>query len=411
MKNLKKLMVSMFIMILGLAGCSAGSGTDSSEPVTITFATSDTGDTLAWQQSMVDEYNASQESVIVELQGYGSAFDQKLTSSVGTSSAPDVVKMWNYSAYSPILLPLNDYVDKMDDKDDFYETLWNYSTVGDDIYGVPTGFTTRAIYANTELLNEVAPDFDPETWTIDDMTEYMSKVDEGKGFFDFYNSNSYGFESWLWTFGSEGWLTADGKSNLSDPTIEETLQYFHDLIYNENYMTVKNGENTSFDEEFVSNNYLFGQTGMWFMDSINEASNGNLSIVPIPAKAGDKGYSTVHASSLAITADSEYPDAAWDFIQWYTNKEGIKSATKFEMPVRKSVAEEEGYLEDAQMSVFYEMLESSTEYQSSLLKSEEWGKIELILNDLVENVYLQEDADIKGLLEDADKQIKELTGE
>lgn len=409
MKNLKKLIAAMFVLVVGLAGCS--SNTESSGPVTITFATSDTGDTLAWEQSMVDEYNGSQEDVIVELQGYGSAYDQKLTSSVGTDSAPDVVKVWNYSAYSPILLPLNDYVNKMDDKDDFYETLWNYSTVGDEIYGVPTGFTTRAIYANTKLLKEVAPDIDPDTWTMDDMYNYMSEVDGGKGFFDFYNANAYGFESWLWTFGSEGWLTADGKSNLTDPVIEETLQYFHDLIYKDGYMTVKNGENTAFDEEFVSGNYLFGQTGMWFMNSINEASNNNLTILPIPAKAGDKGYSTVHASSLAITADSEYPDAAWDFIQWYTSKEGITQATKFEMPVRKSVAEEQGYLDDAQMSVFYEMLENSSDYQSSLLKSDEWGKIELILNDLVENVYLQEDADVGQLISDADTEIKQITGE
>lgn len=87
---------------------------------------------------MVDEFNARHDDIEVTLEAYGNDFDTKISAGMGSGDALDVMYMWNYPAYHEGLEPLDSYIEKEGEgyKDNFYDTLWDYNTIGEDIYGI-----------------------------------------------------------------------------------------------------------------------------------------------------------------------------------------------------------------------------------------------------------------------------------
>ena len=104
--------------------------------VKIRFATWDNAETLEFQKEMVEKFNKSQDKIQVLIEAYGENYDTKITASMGSSDAPDVMYMWNFPKYSEGLLPLDEMIKKEGDsyKNNFYEALWNYNSVKGNVY-------------------------------------------------------------------------------------------------------------------------------------------------------------------------------------------------------------------------------------------------------------------------------------
>ena len=70
------------------------------------------------QEKVVQAFNESQDKIEVKLENYGSAFDQKLAAAIGAGNTPDIIKLWNFPAYYESIIPLNDKIETLEDKDD-----------------------------------------------------------------------------------------------------------------------------------------------------------------------------------------------------------------------------------------------------------------------------------------------------
>lgn len=414
MSKFKKLMMSFVLVLVGVTGCgnNADNSDGSSQPadkVQLTFATPDSGPNVEMQQQIVDDYNASQDQVEVVLQAYGSAFDQKFTASAGTSSAPDIVKLWNYSAYSPLLKPLNDDLDKLDNYKDFYPALWQYTSIGDQVYGVPTGWSTRALYVDEAKLAKTGVKIDPNDWSLADFKKAASASDDQSGLYAFYDYQAYSLESFSWIYGSDGWISNDGKSNLSDPQNIKLFEDYQDLIYKDKAVKLNSQDSISLDTDFATGNYLFADYGYWLAPTIAEA-NENFAVYPFPGKQGGNGPSVIHASGLAVTNDSQYPEQAVDFINYYTNYDNITRLTKFEMPVRTSVAQDMDIAKDPLYKPYFDTLENSDGYQSSMLKTTKWGEVESLINEMIQKILMDETTDVPTITSEYDQKINEILG-
>ena len=83
-------------MLVACSSTTGGAGGGNSGPVVLRFATADSGPGAKELQSVVDRYNKSQGHVFIKMEAYGDAFDQKLSSQIGSGGVPDILKIWNF---------------------------------------------------------------------------------------------------------------------------------------------------------------------------------------------------------------------------------------------------------------------------------------------------------------------------
>lgn len=406
---MKKLIGLLTLAIIVLAGCGASSS-DEDTKVTLTYATPDNGPNVEFQQQIVDDYNASQDEVEVVLQAYGSAFDQKFSASAGTDSAPDIVKVWNFSAYSQLLLPLNDYLSNLDNYDDFYPALWQYTSVGDNVYGVPIGWSTRAFYVDEAKVAESGIEVDPNDWSLQQLEDITSSLPDEQGLYALYDYQAYPLESFAWIFGSEGWIDNDGNANLTDPAIIEMLKAYQKMIYQDKSVKLNSTDSAAIDQDFATGNYAFMDYGYWLAPTI-AAANPNFAVYPFPGKDGGTGPSAIHASALSVTNDSQYPEQAMDFINYYTSYETVSKLTEFEMPVLQSVAADMNIADDPLYAPYFKTLEVSDGYQSSMLKTDNWGEVDALISEMIQNIIMDENADVEAITDEYNEKLEALLGQ
>ena len=164
-----------------LAGCgNGGSGGSDNGKTKIRFATWDVAEDVDKQQALVDKFNEEHDDIEVTLEAYGSDFDTKISAGMGSGDTPDVMYMWNYPSYYEGLEPLDDYIaeEGEDYKSNFYDTLWDYNTMDDSIYGIPVGFTTHCLFYNKDLFAQAGVEEPTEDWTWDDLQTAAKTISE-----------------------------------------------------------------------------------------------------------------------------------------------------------------------------------------------------------------------------------------
>lgn len=414
--KMASLMLAAMLAVGSLAGCgqankgasdeSNGGTVASKDKIQIRYATGDAGPAVTVQEQIVKAFNESQDNIEVKLETYGTAFDQKLTAAIGANNAPDVVKMWNFPAYYQSLVPLDDKINGLEDKVDFYETVFNYADMNGSIYGMPIGFSTRALHYNKKLVEEAGVNV-ADNWTMDDLKAAAKATTKGDttGLYFYYNPDPYAFESILWSNGGE-WISDEGKPVVNSDANKEAIQYMHDLIYKDKVAYAGNlGDD--FGQVMGSGNYAFGEMGRWFINAIKDAGV-DLGIAPMPGFKDGNSMSVVHASFLSVTKSSQHAEAAWEFIKFYTSPESIKKLSEIEMPVRESVASELGYLTDEQIKPFYTMLERSVSKRPSLVKTTKWPEVNTEIATALEAIFVQDKVDIEGVLDEAQEKIESI---
>lgn len=400
--------------LLGLAaattlltvGCSSGGseGTNS-DAVELRFATWDSEESLDRQQELVDTFNESQDDIVVKLEGYGGEFDTTLTAGMGAGDAPDIMYMWNYPSYHGGLEPLDDYIDSEgeDYKDNFYETTWNYNSIDDVTYGIPVGFTTHALYYNIDKFEEAGVDLPEDDWTWDDVraaSEKLTDKDKNEhGLVLPIKPDPYDFEMYFWS-NDTAYVNEEGETEgmLNSPEAVEVLTTFQDLLKDE-IAIASDGYGT---DQMEAGTAAMMVSGAWEMQSFTDAEI-NYGIVPIPSFGAEESVSILSSSGLSMSADSDYKDEAWEFIKFWTNEEANRTRIDYELPVLKSVVEEEG-LEDGDRGVFYTMLERSEDYNPTSFIVDNWSTLSDDLSLVFESVFNPSSLrDPKEVLEEAVK--------
>lgn len=389
----KKLMTTAAVFsALLLVGCSsndeAGDAGDAGGREEVRFATWDSEESLNRQQDLVDEFNESQDDITVKLESYGSDFDTTLTAGMGAGDAPDVMYMWNYPLYHEGLEPLDGFITAEGEEyeNNFYETTWNYNSIDGVVYGLPVGFTTHVLYYNKDMFDEAGVSYPDDSWTWEDVavaSEAITNPDDNKyGFVLPVNPDPYDFEMFFWSNGS-GYADEDGNIEgvLNSDESVEVLETFQDMLAE----GIAVGSDTSGTAEMETGTAAMMISGAWGMNTFNDAEL-NYAMAPIPSFGDKESVSVLSSSGLAMSVDSEVKDAAWEFIKFWTNEDSNKTRIDYELPVLKSVVEEEG-LEDGERGVFYTMLERSDDYESTSFVVDGWSSFSDDLSLVFESVF------------------------
>ena len=388
-KRIKLAMLGMTAVLFGLTACGNKQEAASKEgKTTIRFASWDTADDVDAQQKMVDKFNEEHPDIQVVLEAYGSDFDTKISASMGSGDAPDVMYMWNYPAYHEGLEPLDSYIEKEGEeyKKNFYSTLWNYNSYDGQIYGLPVGFTTHCVYYNKDLFEKAGVEEPKDGWTWEDLEEKAKKINEAtgvKGFSFSMKPDPYDYEMYLWSNGT-AYCDKEGKMEgyVDSDKALETYKMFQDME-KDGYAvaTEKSGS-----DEFESGQTAMFVYGAWAVKKYTEAGV-NFGLAKLPSFGTEKSASILSSSGVAIAKSSKNKEAAWEFVKYWTDEENNKSRIGTEFPVLVSVVESEKILDKPEYAPFYAMLDQSGEYTPASFIMDKWSEVSEKLELAFEEMY------------------------
>ncbi len=312
-------------------------------------------------QAVVDDFNASQDRILVKMLTV-SEIEQKILLATSGGNPPDVVGLWsrNVAPYAEkcALTPLNKYLEKAGiTRDDYLPVMWDLCDYRGYVWALPTTPGTIGLHWNKRLFREAGldPDRPPRSIEeLDRMAEQLTIVDierEGKiqrvRFTELteeerqakqFDIRQLGFspaEPGWWKETMSYWFGAklyDGDRKLlaDSPEVIATLKWYGS--YTEKY-GVDNMKKfgASFGSSFSSpqNPFLDERIamelqGVWMYNFIEKyAPHLEWSAAPFPSVDPDKwpNVTVTDCDILAIPAGAKHPDEAFEFIK-YVNSQG-----------------------------------------------------------------------------------------
>ncbi len=293
------------------------------------------------------------------------------TELVAGNAPPDIMSIDspNLALYadSGLLLPLDPYMKTEGDMKDIPRSTLNGVTYNDKIYLAPIVESGIALFYNKKIFREAGIPFPSEdpykplTWLqvlelakrLTNPSKQVYGIDPAQGFSD-GEGPAYFKMPLLWQFGGdvlnkEG-TTAAGFLN-SDESIE-ALQFYQDLYHKYHVASIELPENP-----FVTGHLAMTVLGSWTLRDyeINHPEfqlGEDFGIAPLP-----KAIHQVVPNggwAVGISAKSNHPKEAWEFVQYISSYEGIKKYVREtgDIPARYSVAEELTELQTYPKNIF-----------------------------------------------------------
>ncbi|WP_199521418.1 ABC transporter substrate-binding protein [Jiangella anatolica] len=314
-------------------GSGDGGSGNGGEPVELTFQT------LAWQtasveanEAIVAAWNEANPDIQVELlQGdWNNVQDQLMTSFEG-GTAPDV---FHYE--STVLqdfgdrgnvLDLSEYLSD-EIRDDIRAGAWDTATFGDAIYGVPFLQESQVIFANRTLLDAAGvalPTVD-DPWTWDEFADVAAQLTtEGQyGAVIPLKAPANRILNLARNFGGDYFTDPTGEVQaVFDEADQEVPRRIHEMLYTENSASPDGVGMSSADAlpGFFAGQYALLPGAIWLRQQIIEQAPDGFDWVTLPALEGESSAQGAVSQTLSVSADTEHPEEAVQFIEYFLNAE------------------------------------------------------------------------------------------
>jgi multiple sugar transport system substrate-binding protein len=361
--------VLVLVLVLGLAYAQTqvrwyvglGAGTD--EP------------TIAAQQAIVDDFNASQSDirVVLEIVDNDQAYDV-LATQIAAGNAPDIVGPMGIrgrSAFPGVWRDLTDLIETNDyDLSDFDPALVDfYITEGDGQLGIPFAVFPSYITYNVDLFDEGGLPYPPArygepyttvdgetvTWDIDALRDLAMLLtvdangnDATMDAFDATQIVQWGFGT-MWTdirgrltlFGAGNFVDEDGNAVIPEAWAYGA-QWLHDGMWVDHFHPNGPDGNSallSAGNWFESGNLAIAQTHLWYHGCCMFALEDEWALAAVPAGLDGTPVAKLHGDTFAITEASRNPEAAFQVLTHLLSPEisGSLAAVYGGMPARLSL--------------------------------------------------------------------------
>ncbi|QKS72835.1 sugar ABC transporter substrate-binding protein [Paenalkalicoccus suaedae] len=271
-----------------------------------------------------EEYPDRPIQLTAETYPYDQMHNNLLLALQSGSGAPDIADIElnqypNFLRGEPQLLPMNEYVEP--ELENFVQSRLEIYAKDGTYYGLPTHVGATVMYYNTEITEAAGVDIDSiETW--DDYIEAGKQVVQNT---DAVMTTVESDESWTFYplisqrgsdyFDENGELILDNEANV------DTLQFIHDLVYEEEIAQLTPG-GFHHAEEY----YGFMNDGgsaslmmpMWYMGRFTDYMpdlKGKMQIRPLPTwEEGGNRSAGMGGTGTVVTNQTEHPDLATEFL-------------------------------------------------------------------------------------------------
>lgn len=270
-------------------------------------------------------------------------YEVKLLASIAAGNPPDIVNLLDYLfpqyVARDILAELDPEalgLESVEEVRDLYmPAALSGLTIDGKTYGLPEEFNTLNLFINGDHMRDIGLDPDdaanyPETW--DDLfalAERLQKVsDDGKveriGFNWVWNLDPYWYAQQYWpilrqygcdVIGDDG--TATINSDACVAAFTETWQYLIDSGLGGPQLATVNPVNAL--EDFSTGRQSMAIAGIWAPPLYSPEVQEAYVVAPLPQLDPENPQTLLNSYALAVTANSEHPDVAWEFLRFLTS--------------------------------------------------------------------------------------------
>ncbi|MCL7746182.1 ABC transporter substrate-binding protein [Halalkalibacter alkaliphilus] len=347
---------------------------------------------------------------------WANEYELRLRTELVAGNHPDIMSIDspNLALYANAgtLLSLDRYMKEEGNIDDIFEHTLKGLTYQDEIYLAPIAESSIALFYNKHLLNEAGIPFpsSEQAMTWDEVLEIAQKIhnpeqgiygiDPAQGFGE-GEGPAYFKLPFLWQFGADvlspDATTADGYLNSEEAL--EALKFYQDLYLKHRVATVELPP-----APFESNQLAMTVMGSWHLvdfESYGLVLGEDFGIAPLPK--ADYQVTPNGGWALGISAKSEHPDEAWEFIKFATSYNAVKKHSEItgDIPARYSVVQDLPELKEYPKNIF---IEQGQIYSKNRPVTPAYPVISNAIKELFEDIVLNE----KDVKEAADEAVEKI---
>jgi len=312
------------------------------EPVTLTF--SYPGGEQDFFEAVIQEFNQEYPHITINLVEQG----------FGESAPPDVLTISSFSINGLVedqeIIALDPLIEQTSSQDveDIYPGVLDLFTLDGKTWAFPVGVDMYVMHYNQDLFDQYGVSYPDMDWSWGDFLEIAQALrDPGAGTFGFAATGEP-LEIVTFIYQNNGSLFDDvqnpSRTTFNDPLNVGALEWYTDLVHFYDVAPTalqrleEWGSGSAMSVGIVSN-----KIGMW-MDGFSQRGSvfGEIElpmqwgVAPLPV--GARPLTFAQAFGYAISAGTEYADAAWQWIAFLS-----KHPLNRLIPARVSVTESEAY--------------------------------------------------------------------
>lgn len=313
------------------------------------------------EQAMVDKFEEAYPGIKVEMTAIASQeYWTKMPAMSAAKQMPDVFAMSSgYAeefALQGALMNLTPYLEKDFNKDEYFWGIMDKSfDVDGQIYAVPFAWVGAVLFYNKTMFDEAGLAHPDWGWTWDDFVnaaKVLTKDTDGDGKTDVWGTTIFGryavHDGWLYQNDSD-YLDEAQRQFVKTDALVETITFLNDLVHTHQVAP----EPKQYDLDGGKNRILFAEgqvamitEGCWNVDYFRNTKpmEDVWDIAPIPRGTSWK-EDTMYAwgDGLAISADTQYPEEAWEFIKFLVNERPADEYYPGKVPFPKKEAMSEAW--------------------------------------------------------------------
>lgn len=359
---MRKSVISLVILVVSVL-LFVGAVSAQDEPVVLEFWGGWTGPDGGIMQQFVDQWNAENPDVQVNLsiQAWSPLFDQFIAAG-SANTAPDIMSMHPQEIAQFVALgliePVEDVVAASDVfvEEEYVPKAWQLQFYNGTMYGLPYDLGVHGLYFNADLLEAAGIDTPPsnaeemlaafQLLTVDANGNHPGDADFDPANITQYainmHTNHHAFYQWyaLYTQLGGELLSEDGMQCAMDiDKATQAWQWLQDMVY-VNYGAPQG--QTDYARDFLTGRTAMLIDGPWQIPALEaaEAESGfNWGTAPYPTIFDEPAtWGSGHTLTLPTYADPEKRDEAIAFLEWLgANSEGWLASGQ--LPIRNDIIE------------------------------------------------------------------------
>lgn len=316
---------------------------------------------IATHQAVADAYMAQNPDVTIELwsQPWGDYFTKldTLFAAGDATAIPDVFFLFPVPSYAArgVLNNLDPFVEASGmDLTDYWPGAIDSTSFEGSVYGFPRDSAVETLYYNKDHFDAAGLDYPTDEWTWDDLRAAAEAltVKESSGRVSRYGLAMEGGKFFNWV-GANGGAILDDVFNptecrLSQPESIEGIEFFAGLMNDEVAWRDANLNQAGGDLTV----FLAEQASMFIQNASRvpalNAAGINYDVAAVPtAPGGGRQAGGAGGAAWVMSASTDSPDLAWDFLQFLQSPEGgqaIYFSTGEAFPPTRSGAESAVFL-------------------------------------------------------------------
>lgn len=307
--------------------------------ITLQWALWDYETTPYWA-ALKEAYEKENENVTIEYVDLGSTDYGTLlaTELSGSGSDFDIVTIKDIPSYNTlinkgVLEPLSDDISAAGIDTSLYSGIVEQVTVDKEVYELPFRSDFWVLFYNKDIFDAAGVAYPDNDMTFDEYDALAREVaaNTEKGI---YGAHYHTWRSAVSLFG-----VLDGKHTILDGSYDCMKPYYEMVINQQNdgvcmdYTTLTT-EGLHYSAVFSQGQAAMMNMGSWYISTIiaslkngdyDSSLCGNWGMVKYPHAQGVEAGSTLGTiTGLAVVAESDVKDAAFDFVSWVAGEEGAK---------------------------------------------------------------------------------------